>query len=1192
MDKKSCLLQITTNNKLILSKILSKFTGEKVTKAFFVCLFLLSSTVSFATHLIGGNMGYEFIGPDPTNPANTLYRITLDAYMDCNSVNWGPGGGFPEQQVNVGIFQGELSPANAIGYTTDINLSRIDSNAVDPNLPQICDPFNLLANVCVYLVRYEGTVSLAPSTLGYWVVYDRCCRPGGIVNLNNSGQQSFAYTTWIPADNNGLISNSTAQFTDTLLSYICLTDTAYISNSATDPDGDSLVYTLVSPFIGLTGQGGTSNPPQLPYFDPIMDPYVFPPSIITYQGGYSLTNLLGAGGFSSVNPSTGLTRFLTNLPGAYVATVEITEYRNGNIVGVTSRNMQLIADNCPNNNMPIQDVSNLDSTAVNPLNYEVEAGLSLCFDLEYNDLDNDPLEFTATSDIFNSAITIPTATATSPVTGIGTVTGTICWTTSCAQGRTAPYLVDVVVTDSNCPPLPLPQEVYIKVIPFEGPSTIFGDSVICIDNNPSVFTTDTLANVTYNWTVTGGTVTSGNGTSTVNVIWNPGQTTGTLSITSTNQNGCIAGPLTRNVILSDVVSSAGSDQIACEGIPVTIGGSPTSQDPNNSILWSPSTGLNDPTLANPVATPSTTTTYVVSLTNARGCVGTDTVIVNVNNLEPSGVLDGYFLCPGDTLDVNGVGNSFTWSPNVFISDTTIGNPQIYPPLDQTYFLNYFDVNGCEGNDTTSITVNVTVPTDAGMDMNVCDGDSFVLGGNPTGPFGTTYLWSPTTNMNNNQLGNPSVLPTSTTTYIVRTSNDTCTGIDSVTVTLLPAPTLTLSADTFVCAGDTTQIMAMGAGTFLWNNGSTLSDSTISNPLAFPSTSTYYTVTLTDGSACDRVDSILVSYQPLPLADAGLPVEACKSLPSPMGGSPTGPPGSTFLWTPATGLNFNGLANPLVTLNTDATYIVQVTDSLGCISYDTVAVEVFRASGTTDTTVCSNIEMELFAGTVNGTSPFTYSWTPASSVSDPTIANPTITTGTVTDYNVIITDSNNCRDTLDYTINSLASTDASFTYDVVPTCEGIGVQVTDNSTGASSYEWYINNQLVSTDENPVLVFDYNNTVEVKLVTVSSDGCIDSTQTTVTSPSFDSIAEIEVSNIFTPNGDGVNDYFEVTTNGDLSGCVELTIFNRNGAVVHQSSGGIHTWDGRSSVGKPFPDGVYFYIFTINGKEFKGTVTLLRS
>tara|TARA_R110002050_G_scaffold286088_1_gene436085 strand:+ start:30204 stop:33734 length:3531 start_codon:yes stop_codon:yes gene_type:complete len=1176
---------------------LNKFT-QLLKPKYFVKLivlvaFLGTGLVAHATHLIGGNMGYIYVGPDPAITGNSLYKITLDAYQDCNSTNWWSAGGvFPEGRINVGIYEGAYAPTAAISNSGSINLILTDSNEVDPNLPQICDPFNLLSTVCVYLVRYENTISLPSTTSGFWIIYDRCCRPGGITNLNDSGSQSFVYSTWIPSINGVLGVNTSAQFTDTLLSYICTTDTAYISNTAIDADGDSLVYSLVTPFIGITGNGAAgNNPPAIAYTSTLMDPYTIPPSGINYQTGYSLTNLLGTGSFSNIDPNTGLTRFYSNFRGTFAAAVEITEYRNNVIVGVTRRNMQLIADNCPNNNMPNQNISVLDSTAITPLDYEVDAGTNICFHLNYSDTDGDPLQFTASSPIFDNTITNPAATVTSPVNGVGAVTGTICWNTSCAQGRIAPYIVNVVVTDSNCPPLPLPQELKIYVRPFEGPKTIFGDTVVCVTNQATQFTADTLTNVVYNWTVTGGTITSGGNGPNIGVTWAAGQANGIISLTTTNQNGCIAGPITKNVVLSNVVSDAGGDQTMCVGIPVTIGGAPTSTDPGNTIKWSPSTGLNFDTLANPIANPNTSTTYIVSLTNTLGCVGTDTITVTVNQPIPSGILSDYFLCPGDTLPLNATGATFTWGPNVFISATNIANPKVYPPSNQTYTLQYFDINGCEGNDTSTVTVNATVPTDAGADSPICSGDSFSLGGNPTGPFGTTYNWQPTANMNNNTLANPSVLPTATTTYIVMTSNDTCTGIDSVTVTVIPSPTLSVSSDTYVCEGDSTQITATGTGSFLWSNGNTLSDSTISNPLAFPSVSTVYVVTLTDATSCESVDSVLVDIQGLPTASAGGLIDACKFNPTQIGGSPTGPPGATYSWTPITGLNSNTSANPMVTIDQDVTYIVQVTDSLGCVAHDTVAVEVFRIQGFGDTTICKNVQLNLNTRTIHGNGPYTYQWTNGSLLSDSTSGSPTVTSGTKAAFTVTVTDANNCKDTVDFNLNLLATTQSVFTYEILPTCEGVGVQITDNSIGAAGYAWLINDTLVSSSENPLLTFEYGKDANLKLVTTSSDGCVDTAEVTITGPKFTDLAEITISNVFTPNGDGENDYFEVTSNGNLSGCIEMTVFNRGGQLVYKSTGGISVWDGRSTTGQKYPDGVYYYVYSINGVEYHGNVMLMR-
>ena len=275
------------------------FFKKLFTLTFSITLIFIGISNANATHLIGGNVGYTYIGPNPNIAGEILYKISLDAYQDCNSPSW--GGVFPEVNITVGIYEGVYSPTNAINNYSQVSLTLMDSNQVDANLPPICDPHSLLQNLCVYLTRYEATISVPASNLGYWVIYDRCCRPGGIRNLSNSDDQSFVYSTWIPAVNGVLINNSTAQFTDTLLSYICRTDTAYISNTAIDPDGDSLVYSLETPFIGLTGNGmGGNNQPILNYTLPTMNPYTIPPAGVIYAPGYHLANLLGATSFSSV----------------------------------------------------------------------------------------------------------------------------------------------------------------------------------------------------------------------------------------------------------------------------------------------------------------------------------------------------------------------------------------------------------------------------------------------------------------------------------------------------------------------------------------------------------------------------------------------------------------------------------------------------------------------------------------------------------------------------------------------------------------------------------------------------------------------------------------------------------------------------------------------------------------------------
>lgn len=1151
---------------------------------------LINSNKAIATHLIGGNIGYQYIGPDPNVTGNVQYRIILDSYMDCNSSSWGTT--FPENSVNVGIYEGVLNPTSAIPNSSQLSLNLIDSNAVDPNLPPICNPFNLLGGVCVYIVRYEATVSLSPSTAGYWVVYDRCCRPSGIINLNNSGNQGFSYTTWIPADSTGIMVNNSAQFTDTLLSYICRTDTAYISNSATDQDGDSLVYSLVSPFKGVTGTGvGGSPNPSLPYNSPLMNPYTIPPAIVNWASGYNLQNLLGIGSYSSTNSQTGLTKFLTNNSGIYVATVEIKEYRNGQVVGITRRNMQLIADNCPNNNMPNQNVSVLDSSAISPLVYQINAGDSFCFSLNYDDLDGDPLEFTATGDIFDPTLTNPAATATSPTYGIGSVTGTICWATACDQGSTIPYQVQVVVVDSNCPPLPLPQDLLIYVHPFTGLNNIIGDSLICVTNNPSIFSTNFISGATYNWTITNGAVVSGAGSSSVGIVWNNNQSSGIVSVTATNSLGCTIGPIIDTVILSNVVADAGPDVFVCDGDSVQIGGTPTSLNVLNNISWSPSNTLNFDSVANPMASPTVYTTYIVTLTNSFGCIGHDTVNVDVNFLQPTGLLDEYYVCPGDTTQATAAGSVFDWSPNIFINDSTFGNPIFSPTITTQYFLNYLDSNGCAGLDSIILTVNDTVPTFAGVDTQICVGDSVAIGGNPTSPPGTTFNWTPNASLNSNTDGNPIAHPLNTTIYTVHTFNDTCTGTGSVTVTVNQLPSLSTSVDTILCLGDSTQITALGTGNFSWDNGTSLTNDTIFNPIAFPISPTLYTVTLTDSNGCVSEDSVQIDIQNLPLIDAGGIINACKLNPINIGGNPTASGNVTYVWSPSTNLNDTSISNPIFYADHDMVYNLVVTDSLGCQSTDSVEVLVFLIQGLGDTVLCAKEKYTLTTSRINGIGPFIYQWSNDSDLSIPNSASPFVYTGNSNTYTVTVTDGNGCKDTTQFNISLLAGTTSDFSHQTEITCNGITVQVKNLSSDAVDYEWFMNGESVSSEEEPNLLFPYGKNVTLTLITTSVDGCTDTAEVVIPSPSFENSLNITTTNVFTPNGDGENDYFSVNTAGNVADCADLKIYNRNGVLVYQSNGGIFSWDGYSQTGKPFPEGVYYFVYSVNGIERHGNITLLR-
>lgn len=906
---------------------------------FLMVLLWLVPCESKATHLIGGNVGYEDLGPDPNNSNNRKYRIYIRAYMDCNSNIWGSV--FPEPSVNVGIYKGVLFPPAPISLEQELTLTLQDSGYVDPNVPDHCSGvLNFLTNACTYLVDYSAVVSLPASAIGYWVVYERCCRTGNILNLLNAGNQGFSYIAWISSQSGSLFQNSSPTFNDTLVSYICKGDTGYLSNSATDPDGDSLVYSLEIPFKGVLGNGSGGNPPPIsPYTATVLNPYTINPPQVLWAAGFSGAQIFGAGGYQYIDPNTGITQFSSQTPGFFVAAVEIKEYRNGVQIGVIRRNIQLIVEDCPANNAPYHDVSSLSAGALTPLSYEYEAGQNFCFDLKYKDPDNDSLKVKASGAVFNNAFTVPTATISHPTVQDDSITATFCWNTGCGQGRfSPPYTFNVTVSDVACPPLPLVQQVKVFVKPFVGPIAIKGDTLACSNQGPFVYSVDSVSGASYDWSVTGGTIISGNNSPSIEVNWG-NTSTGEVELETTSQYGCKSAKIKLPVKMSFVPVDAGSPAISCPGDTVQIGGSPTT-NAGYTVNWFPNTNITSSTAFNPGVFPDTTTDYILEVTDTLGCKNKDTVRVKMHPYTPSDLLDDYFVCAGDSVQITTkTGTDHQWMPATGLSNPNVPNPFFYGPLSRDYTLSYKDANGCRWKDTIHVAIGAKVPTDAGPAKAICKGDSVQIGGSPTGPPFTEYSWSHGPTVKNQNAANPIVYPSVTTIYTVTTMSDTCRGTDTVTVVVWPDPLLRVNKDVTLCAGDTFQLKATGNGVFEWNSILSLTGRTGARPKVFPKVNTVYTVTLTDPHGCTRTDSVKVKVAPYPVADAGGTIYGCENTPIRVGGNPTGASVNTFTWVPAAQLDDSTRANPTFTSGTSEQLVVFVKNADGCVSKDTAQIYI-------------------------------------------------------------------------------------------------------------------------------------------------------------------------------------------------------------------------------------------------------------
>jgi gliding motility-associated-like protein len=216
---------------------------------------------------------------------------------------------------------------------------------------------------------------------------------------------------------------------------------------------------------------------------------------------------------------------------------------------------------------------------------------------------------------------------------------------------------------------------------------------------------------------------------------------------------------------------AGPDKTICSGTAVVLNGSGAT-----SYLWN--NGITDGVPFNQAVG---LTTYIVTGTDANGCTGNDTIVVTVvtNPIVNAGA--DQIVCDGTSITLNGSGaTSYVWDNGV-----TNGVAFNQAVGTTTYTVMGKDINACMDSDQVVVTVVANPIVDAGLDQTVCEGVAITLNGQGA----NTYTWN--NGVTNGVAFNPSV---GTTTYIVNGSNGTCSGTDSVTVTVSPKPSVDFASD--------------------------------------------------------------------------------------------------------------------------------------------------------------------------------------------------------------------------------------------------------------------------------------------------------------------------------------------------------------------------------------------------------------
>ena len=287
-----------------------------------------------AMHIIGGEITYECLGD--VGPSAKRYRFTMKIYRDCNS------GGAPfDNPANIAIYRGSYN-SNSLFATFTVGV--LKTEPIPADTPQCVASF---PNECVESATYSFLDTLPISaTESYFIVYQRCCRNTSISNILTPGDIGATYFMELTPEAQQVCNNSPV-FNDFPPIVICNRLPLNFDHSATDPEGDQLVYRLCSPFNGggpaLSPQsllfsclGAVPTPPCAPPFTPV--PFIAP--------NFTPSAPMGGNPVIDINSATGLITGTPVLLGQFVVGVCVEEYRNGQLLSVVRRDFQFNVADC------------------------------------------------------------------------------------------------------------------------------------------------------------------------------------------------------------------------------------------------------------------------------------------------------------------------------------------------------------------------------------------------------------------------------------------------------------------------------------------------------------------------------------------------------------------------------------------------------------------------------------------------------------------------------------------------------------------------------------------------------------------------------------------------------------------------------------------------------------------------------
>ncbi|MCE9538725.1 MAG: gliding motility-associated C-terminal domain-containing protein [Bacteroidetes bacterium] len=583
--------------------------------------------------------------------------------------------------------------------------------------------------------------------------------------------------------------------------------------------------------------------------------------------------------------------------------------------------------------------------------------------------------------------------------------------------------------------------------------------------------------------------------------------------------------------------------------------------PGYTYLWSPG-GQTDSVVSGLPAGIDT-----IRITDIIGCIIKTYLQITEPTLLTSTSSQVNILCSGDSSGSAGVliaGGStpytYSWTPSIGTTAVVTGLPA------GSYSLLITDSLGC----TLSPSFTLTQPTNplsvisSFVDV-LCNPDStgsaaiIVSGGTP----GYSYLWS-----NGQTDSTISTIPAGNYTVMI---TDSVGCLDSSAITISEPPLLTLIASqvNILCFGDssgTASVLVSGGTlpyTYLWNPIATDTATLTGLPAGIDS------VLVTDGHGCQLSSLFILTEPASPLSLASTFVNVLCN-PDSTGSASVivtgGSPGYSYLWS-------NGQTTSNISALLAGNYSLMVTDTNGCLDSSTVIITQptpLTATITADTSICEGLSVTEEVFVAGGVLGYSYLWSPGGATTSSITSTPIVTTT----YTVQVSDANGCSPSLLNTTINVAAIPVA-TISVSPSSVVFFPETicfTADSINTSSLLWNFGDNSIDSVSSVCHSFSTGGTYCVTLLETNTAGCRDSAEVCVVE------IEVVIPNVFSPNGDGVNDLFLIDMEVDGITYYKCEIYDRWGLKMDELVRAKQGWSGRTTAGLPAVEGTYYFILSI--------------